>query len=126
MENNIIFNFKSLIFFRYKLTMYITVFANFKIDSQERLLRMKDSYHSFKNKKINQWIINIRGKYKQSAIKFLDKQINKKLNLSTMESRNGWLFDSKILSKKILNDYIFLWTEDHICICGQKKLKLPF
>ena len=104
--------------------MYLTVFANFKIDSQERLLRMKDSYHSFKNKKINQWIINIRGKYKQSAIEFLDKQISKKLDISTIESGNGWFFDSKILSKKILNNYIFLWTEDHICTCGQKKLNL--
>jgi hypothetical protein len=101
--------------------MALTIFSNFKIDSKERLLRMKDSFHSFKNHKINQWVINVRGKYKLSAIKFLDKQLNKKLHASSIETGNGWFFDTKIISKKISNDYILYWVEDHICICGKKK-----
>ena len=46
--------------------MTLAVFANFRIDSNERLKRMKDSYFSFENSRINQWIINIRGKYKNA------------------------------------------------------------
>ena len=106
--------------------MTLAVFANFRIDSHERLKRMKDSYNSFENKKINQWIINVRGKFKKTAVKFLKKKIGKKLNISTMESGNGWFFDSKVISKKISSDYILLWIEDHICICGKKKLNLIF
>lgn len=101
--------------------MTLTVFSNFRIDSKERLLRMKDSFHSFKNHKINQWVINVRGKYKLSAIKFLDKQLDKKLHVSSIDTGNGWFFDTKIISKKISNDYILYWVEDHICICGKKK-----
>lgn len=101
--------------------MTLTIFSNFRIDSKERLLRMKDSFHSFKNHKINQWVINVRGKYKLSAIKFLDKQLDKKLHASSIETGNGWFFDTKIISKKISNDYILYWVEDHICICGKKK-----
>jgi hypothetical protein len=101
--------------------MSLTIFSNFRIDSKERLIRMKDSFHSFKNHKINQWVINVRGKYKLSAIKFLDEQLNKKLHASSMETGNGWFFDTQIISKKIYNDYILYWVEDHICICEKKK-----
>jgi len=101
--------------------MSLTIFSNFRIDSKERLLRMKDSFHSFKNHKINQWVINVRGKHKLSAIKFLDEQLDKKLHASSMETENGWFFDTKIISKKISNDYILYWVEDHICMCGKKE-----
>jgi hypothetical protein len=101
--------------------MTLTIFSNFRIDSKERLLRMKDSFHSFKNYKINQWVINVRGKYKLSAIKFLDEQLDKKLHASSIETGNGWFFDTKIISKKISNDYILYWVEDHICMCGKKE-----
>jgi len=101
--------------------MTLAVFANFRIDSNERLKRMKDSYYSFGTIKINQWVINIRGKYKKSAAKFLNQKIGKKLYLSTFETGNGWFFDSKIIAKKISSDYVFFWVEDHICTCGRKK-----
>ena len=104
--------------------MTLAVFANFRIDSNERLKRMKDSYYSFGTIKINQWVINIRGKYKKSAAKFLNQKIGKKLYLSTFETGNGWFFDSKIIAKKISSDYVFFWIEDHICTCGKKKLNL--
>ena len=58
--------------------MSLAVFANFRIDSHERLKRMKDSYYSFHKTKINQWIINIRGEYKNSAAKFLNQKFQVK------------------------------------------------
>ena len=104
--------------------MTLAVFANFRIDSHERLKRMKDSYYSFNKTKISQWVVNIRGEYRNSAAKFLNQKLGKKLSLTTLETGNGWFFDSKIIAKKILSDYIFFWIEDHICTCTQKKLDL--
>ena len=45
----------------------LAIFANFFIDNEERLQRMKDSFKSFKSIKPQEWIINIRGKYKIDA-----------------------------------------------------------
>ena len=98
--------------------MSLAVFANFRIDSMERLQRMKDSFQSFHHATIDQWIINIRGEYQDSALNYLDKKLGIKLNSSKLESEQGWFFDSQILFKKIHTDYIFLWVEDHICMCG--------
>ena len=44
-----------------------TVFANFFIDTEERFLRLKDSFFSFSSADIHEWIINIRGEYKENV-----------------------------------------------------------
>ena len=57
----------------------LDIFANFNIDSLERLKRMKDSFNSFYNLElINKWVINIRGEFKAEAKKFLKKKLKKK------------------------------------------------
>ena len=48
-----------------------SILANFFINDNETLLRMKDSLSSFKNSKSKLWIINIRGDYKKQASKFI-------------------------------------------------------
>ena len=52
----------------------LSVFANFRIDSEERLLRMQDSFWSFYEEDIDKWVINIRGDYKKEAGEFLKKK----------------------------------------------------
>lgn len=94
----------------------LAIFANFFIDNAERLQRMKDSFHSFKNSNPNQWVINIRGKLKYQAGEFLKKEIGKKIDLSYLQSGRGWFCDSKIISRKIFANYILFWVEDHILI----------
>jgi len=101
--------------------MTVAVFANFRIDTKERLQRMKDSFQSFYSKKINQWIINFRGQYKDSALNYLSKELGHKLMPSKLNSKYGWFFDSRTIFKKIKCDYIFFWIEDHICLCGKNK-----
>ena len=56
----------------------ISVFANFFIDDLERLKKLQYSFFSFKEVKINNWVINIRGRYKKNAETFLKKNIDKK------------------------------------------------
>ena len=41
----------------------LAIFANFFIDNEERLQRMKDSFKSFESIKPQEWIINIRGNW---------------------------------------------------------------
>ena len=94
----------------------LAIFANFLIDNEERLQRMKDSFHSFKEVDPYQWLINIRGRFKRQATLFLQEELGEKLNLFNLQSRQGWIHDSKIIAKNIKSDYVFCWAEDHILV----------
>jgi hypothetical protein len=98
----------------------LTVFANFCINNQERLQRMKDSLNSFLKINPDQYIINVRGKLRLSVGKFLKQKLNKKLDLSYINSNRGWLYDSQHISKKINSKYVFFWIEDHLLISSPK------
>ena len=99
----------------------ISVFANFFIDDLERLKKLQYSFFSFKKVKINNWVINIRGRYKKNAETFLKKNIDKKkIKLFFIETENGWIEDSLKISKYLKSKYVFYWIEDHICIGGYK------
>lgn len=93
-----------------------TVFANFFIDTEERFLRLKDSFFSFKDANINEWIINIRGQYKERVKEFLKNNIKKKLKIFFLESQDGWIEDSIKITQNIETKIIFIWIEDHICV----------
>lgn len=96
----------------------LTVFANFRIDSEERFLRMKDSFFSFCNASIKLWVINIRGDYKNLAADFLRENLKEKLVLFNLNSSQGWFFDSNHMFSSVNTDYVFFWNEDHICLVG--------
>ena len=52
-----------------------TVFANFFIDTNERFVRARDSFVSFYDSDIDNWVINIRGRYKFELSNYLNDQI---------------------------------------------------
>ena len=101
----------------------LAIFANFFIDNEERLQRMKDSFNSFKDIKPKEWVINIRGSLKHKAGNFLKKELGEELNLFYLQSKQGWMYDSLIISKKINSDYVLYWIEDHILIAYPKDLE---
>lgn len=101
----------------------LTIFANFHIDNLERFQRMKDSFNSFLKINPDQFVINIRGKFKYDAGKFLKKRLNKKLKLFYLNNKRGWFYDSMIIYKKITSKYVFFWIEDHIFISSSKTFK---
>ena len=92
----------------------LTIFANFKIDNEERYLRMKDSFISFKDISAEKWVINIRGSYKSDTFDFLKEHLGEKLYHYDLQSSNGWFHDTRVMLKDINSDYIFFWIEDHI------------
>lgn len=92
----------------------LTIFANFRIDSSERYLRMKDSFLSFKDISSDEWVINVRGKYKKKTLQFLQQYLGEKLYSFELESTKGWLHDTRKMLEKINGDYVLFWIEDHI------------
>ena len=98
----------------------LTIFANFRLDSEERFLRMKDSFLSFKDIDAERWIINIRGRHKVEAGRFLEAQLGSRLALYQLESPEGWFHDSRIMAATIETEYVFFWVEDHLCLRPDK------
>lgn len=92
----------------------LTIFANFYINDEERFLRMKDSFASFKDIDAEKWVINVRGKYKFETLFFLHNHLGDKLIPFTMESDKGWFYDTKKMLDSINTDFVFFWIEDHI------------
>ncbi len=92
----------------------LTIFANFYINDEERFLRMKDSFRSFKDIDAKQWLVNVRGKYKFDTLFFLHEQLGYKLVPSTLESKRGWFYDTQQLLPHITTDFVFFWLEDHL------------
>lgn len=94
----------------------LCIFANFSIDNEERLQRMKDSFFSFCNVMPEEWRINIRGRFKNEACDFLHEKLGDELSIFCLESSKGWFYDSYSFMSNVESDYIFFWIEDHICL----------
>ncbi len=94
--------------------MNISLFANFRIDSAERLHRMRDSLDSIRDIKFSNYVVNIRGSLRKEARLYIEQCITEGLIISEDEDSRGWMDQSLELSEKLLADYIFIWVEDHI------------
>jgi hypothetical protein len=95
-------------------TPTLTIFSNFRINDEERFLRMKDSFMSFKDIDAVKWVINVRGKYKKETLSFLGDHLKEKLSSHLIESGKGWFHDTRQLLPEINTDFILYWVEDHI------------
>jgi len=90
-----------------------SILANFYINDIENLDRMKDSFTSFQAAESKLWVINIRGKYKQQAAKFIKNTLREKCKIS-FYNYGDWQKETKILMDYISTKYILIWVEDHI------------
>lgn len=99
----------------------LTIFANFRIDDEERFMRMQDSFYSFKDISAAKWVINARGKFKHETMTFLKEHLAEKLISYDLESNKGWLYDSAQMLKDINTDFVLLWVEDHINLVDTQK-----
>ncbi|TSK04499.1 MAG: glycosyltransferase [Geobacter sp.] len=97
-------------------TPTLTIFANFRIDSEERLLRMKDSFASFKGIASQRWLVNVRGPFKEQARAFLLAQPGLPLVMFDLESPEGWFHDSRTMAAEIDTTFVLYWIEDHLCV----------
>ena len=99
----------------------LTIFANFRINNEERYRRMRDSFNSFKHINATKWVINVRGLYKLKTILFLREQLGEKLYPHLIESEKGWFYDTREMLPQIDTDFVFFWIEDHINLVSETK-----
>ena len=92
----------------------LAIFGNFRIDSEERLQRMKDSLLSFEEINATKWVINVRGAYKKEALDFLHAHLGNRLVAYQLESAEGWFYDSHIMLQDLNAEFVLYWLEDHI------------
>jgi len=92
----------------------LNVFANFFIDTNERFLRMRDSFNSFRDISADKWVINARGKYARDTMSFLRENLGDQLIAHQRRSREGWFHDTRLMLPDIDGDYVLFWLEDHI------------
>ena len=104
----------------------LTIFSNFRINDEERFIRLKDSFLSFKDIFADKWIINIRGNLKENVKDFLLAELADKAIITNYESGKGWFHDSRYLAKKIESDFVMIWIEDHKNMIDVKNYKLIF
>ncbi len=92
----------------------LTIFTNFRINDEERFLRMQDSLRSFKNIDAQKWVINARGSFAEDVGTFLKQELGDKLVFSMLDSGKGWFHDTRTLLDEITTDYVLYWIEDHV------------
>ena len=92
----------------------LNIFANFFIDSEERFLRMKDSFNSFSQINADTWVINCRGRYRDEVLAFLKDNLGDKLIPFKLNSKEGWFHDTRKMLSAIKSEYVLFWLEDHI------------
>ena len=100
----------------------VTILANMRIDTEQKLQYFKDSFRSFPSNMFTRWVVNIRGKLKHEVAEFIKKQNLPLLRVSHVETRSGWHKDVSGLARYVDTEYVFIWVEDHMCIATDKML----
>lgn len=94
----------------------ITILGNIRINSLSRLEHFKSSFLSFKGLS-DDWVINIRGTFRDEAISFLRSELNNKLNLfSLFDDNRGWITNALEMLNVAKYEYVLVWNEDHMNI----------
>ena len=84
---------------------------------------MKDSFLSFEGVS-DDWLINIRGVFREEALTFLKEHLGERLNsFSLLDDSRGWMANSLDMLKQAKYDYIFIWNEDHINTTSIDRMK---
>jgi hypothetical protein len=97
----------------------LTIFGNLFINDEVKLQHLKDSFQSFENTSDN-WLINIRGKYRHGATNFLKEKLGSMIVVFDLQDDSiGWSKNSLEMIKKAKYEYILTWNEDHINIADQ-------
>jgi hypothetical protein len=98
----------------------LTIFANINISSKEKFTNLKDSYESMSGIS-DDWLINIRGKYRKTAIRYLKLKLGRKGTFfKLLDDSRGWMKNSLDMVDKAKYKYLLIWNEDHINTAPEK------
>src|SRR3989344_5976526 len=92
----------------------ITVFCNVYINSLEKLSLFKDTFKNVFPISDN-WLINIRGKYKDQVIKQIKKIPGNNRQCTFFQNLNDddWAESAREMIKDAKYDHIYIYLEDH-------------
>lgn len=100
----------------------LTIFANIRINNEEGLQHLKDSFYSF-NTVSNDWLINVRGTLRAQAIDFLSKELGDKMvSFQLLDDSRGWINNALEMIPYAKHEYLLIWNEDHLNISSQNNL----
>jgi len=101
----------------------LTVIGNLRIDTLSRLDHLKTSFASF-NTTSDDWLINIRGTFKEDALDFLKEKLGEKMTVFNLSDNDGsWINNSLKMLERAKFDYVLVWNEDHLNIANQQALR---
>ena len=91
----------------------LTIFANIRINSKGRLKNLIQSYNSMDGIS-DDWLINIRGRYRKKAINYLKPRLKDKATyFNLLDETRGWMTNSLDMIDKAKYNYLLVWNEDH-------------
>lgn len=100
----------------------LTIFANIRINDEDGLEHLKDSFHSFDTVS-DDWLINIRGTLRTKAIDFLTKELGDKMRLfQLLDDSRGWIVNALEMLPYAKYEYILFWNEDHLNTAPQNEI----
>lgn len=101
----------------------LAIIGNIRINNITRLQHFKDSFNSF-NSISDNWVINIRGIFREDALNFLREKLGNKLTeYSLLDDSRGWAKNSLEMVRNTKYDYILVWNEDHLNLAPQELYK---
>jgi hypothetical protein len=94
----------------------LTILLNARIDRSEKFQHLRQTVNSSLPIS-NDWLVNIRGKYRQKALRFLTRKLQDKMQaFSLLDDDRGWQKNSLDMLNKSRNRYILIMNVDHINI----------
>lgn len=95
-----------------------TVFANIRIQSQDRLDRLITCLTLLKRVSAEAWVFNIRGELGKQAAQAVQALGLGTLRITHLESEAGWFSDTAQLLKDVHSEFLVLAVEDHFLMCN--------
>lgn len=100
----------------------LTIFANIRVNDEEGLQHLKDSFHSF-NTVSDNWLINVRGTLRIPVIEFLTKELEDRMILfQLLDDSRGWIENALQMLPSAKHEYLLIWNEDHLNTAPQHYL----
>ncbi len=101
----------------------LTIIGNLRINSLSKLEHMKSSFFAF-NSTSDDWLLNIRGTFRDEAISFFREQLGEKVTIfNLLDDSRGWITNALEMLENAKYEYVLVWNEDHVNVAPQAYMK---
>jgi hypothetical protein len=100
-----------------------TVFANFRIQSPDRLERLATCLAHLARARAQAWVFNIRGEMRNEAAALIRQMAPGPVHLSHLESEAGWFRDTLQVLEQVRSEFVVFVVEDHFLVANPLTLE---